>query len=41
MIQRYRAWHKMFKEIGQVKRIRFDDDGNVSTVLFKGKRLWS
>lgn len=37
MIQRYRAWHKMFKEIGQVKRIRFDDDGNVSTVLFKGK----
>lgn len=27
----------MFKEIGQVKRIRFDDDGNVSTVLFKGK----
>lgn len=37
MIPKFKAWHKMFEEIGQVKRIRFDDDGNVSTVLFKGK----
>ena len=37
MIPRYRAWHKTWEEMGQVKRIRFDDDGNVTTVLFKGK----
>lgn len=34
---RFRAWHKTWEEMGQVKRIRFDDDGNVTTVLFKGK----
>lgn len=39
MIPRYRAWHKTWDELGQVRRIRFDDDGNVSTVLFKGKIL--
>jgi len=34
---RFRAWHKTWEEMGKVKRIRFDDDGNVSTVLFMGK----
>lgn len=34
---KFRAWHKTWEEMGKVKRIRFDDDGNVSTVLFKGK----
>lgn len=36
-IPRFRAWHKTWEEMGNVKRIRFDDEGNVSTVLFKGK----
>ena len=36
-IPRFRAWHKKWEEMGNVKRIRFDDDGNISTVLFKGK----
>lgn len=39
MISKYRAWHKTWEEMGKVKRIRFDDDGNVTTVLFKGKLL--
>lgn len=39
MIPRYRAWHKTWEEMGKVKRIRFDDDGNVTTVLFKGETL--
>lgn len=34
---RFRAWHKTWEEMGKVKRVRFDDDGNVTTVLFKGK----
>lgn len=34
---RFRAWHKTWEEMGKVKRIRFDDDGNVSKVLFMGK----
>ena len=37
MIPRYRAWHKIWKEMGKVKRIRFDDEGDVCTVLFRGK----
>lgn len=37
MIQKYRAWHKTWEEMGIVRRIRFDDDGNVTTILFKGK----
>jgi len=36
---RFRAWHKTWEEMCRVKRIRFDDDGNVTTVLFKGKDL--
>lgn len=39
MIPKFRAWLKMWKEMGKVKRIRFDDDGNVTTVLFKGETL--
>ena len=39
MIPKYRAWHKTWEEMGKVKRIRFDDDGNVNTVLFIGKDL--
>lgn len=37
MIPKFRAWHKTWEEMGKVKRIRFDDDGNVTTVLFKEK----
>ena len=39
MIPRYRAWQKTWEELGSVKRIRFDDDGNVTSVFFKGKTL--
>lgn len=34
---RFRAWYKTWEEMGKVKRIRFDDDANVTTVLFTGK----
>lgn len=37
MIPKFRAWHKTWEEMGKVRRIRFDDDGNVTTVLFRGK----
>lgn len=36
---RFRVWHKTWEEMGKVKRIRFDDDGNATTVLFIGKDL--
>ena len=39
MIPKFRAWHKTWEEMGKVKRIRFDDDANVTTVLFIGKDL--
>lgn len=39
MIPKFRAWHKTWEEMGRVKRIRFDDDGSVTTVLFIGKDL--
>lgn len=39
MIPKFRAWHKTCEEMGIVKRIRFDDDGNATTVLFMGKHL--
>ena len=39
MIPRFRAWHKTWEEMGKVKRIRFDDEGNVTTVLFRGREL--
>lgn len=37
MLPKFRSWNKTWKEMGKVKRIRFDDEGNVTTVLFKGK----
>ena len=36
---KFRAWHKTWEELGKVKRIRFDGEGNVTTVLFEGKIL--
>lgn len=40
MIPKFRAWHKIWEEMGKVKRIRFDDDdGNMSKVLFIGKKF--
>jgi hypothetical protein len=39
MIPKFRAWYKEWKEMGKVKRIRFDDDGNVTRVLVKGREL--
>ena len=39
MIPRYRVWHKTWEEMGEVKRIRFNDEGNITTVLFEGKIL--
>ena len=39
VLLRFRAWHKTWEEMGIVKRIRFDDDGNATTVLFMGKHL--
>lgn len=39
MIPKFRAWHKTWEEMGKVKRIRFDDDGNMTNVLFKGETL--
>lgn len=37
VLLRFRAWHNTWEEMGKVKRIRFDDEGNVSTVLVIGK----
>lgn len=39
MIPKYRAWYKEWKEMGRVGQIRFDLDGSVSVVLFKGNYL--
>nr|DAN66841.1 MAG TPA: YopX protein [Caudoviricetes sp.] len=39
MIPKYRAWYKEWKEMGRVGGIRFDLDGSVSVVLFKGNYL--
>lgn len=36
---RFRAWHNTWEEMCEAKRIRFDDEGNVTTVLFIGKNL--
>lgn len=36
---RFRAWHNTWEEMCKAKRIRFDDEGNVTTVLFIGKNL--
>lgn len=39
MIPKFRAWYKEWKEMGRVGEIRFDLDGSVSVVLFKGNYL--
>lgn len=40
MKPKFRAWHKTWEEMGKVKRIRFDDDdGNMTKVLFIGKKF--
>lgn len=38
---KFRAWHKTWEEMGKVKRIRFDDEGNITTVLVKGQAFGS
>lgn len=38
---KFRAWHKTWEETGKVKRIRFDDEGNITTVLVKGQAFGS
>ena len=37
---KFRAWHKSWKEFGKVGKISFDDEEDVSTVLFKGKFIF-
>ena len=37
MIPKYRAWHKTWEEMCKVKRIRFNDDENITTVFVVGK----
>lgn len=39
MILKFRAWYKRWEEMGRVGEIRFDLDGSVSVVLFKGNYL--
>ena len=39
MIPKFRAWYKEWEEMGRVGEIRFDLDGSVSVVLFKGNYL--
>ena len=41
MIPKFRAWHKTWEELGKVKRIRFDDEGNISTVFIQSETLGS
>ena len=41
MIPKYRAWRKTWEEMGEVKRIRFNDEGNITTVFVVGKTLGS
>lgn len=41
MTPKYRAWHKPWEEMGKVKRIRFDDEGNISTVFIQSETLGS
>ncbi len=41
MIPKFRAWNKTYKEMGVVKRIRFDDEGNVATVLIRNRAFGS
>lgn len=41
MIPKFRAWHNTWEEMCEVKRIRFDDEGNITTVLVKGEAFGS
>ena len=41
MIPRYRAWHKVWEEMCKVKRIRFDEEGNITKVLVRGEAFGS
>ena len=38
---RFRAWHNTWEEMCEVKRKRFDDEGNITTVLVKGEAFGS
>lgn len=37
MIPKFRAWHKIWEEMCKVKRIRFNDEENITTVFVVGK----
>lgn len=37
MKPKFRAWHKTCEEMGKVKRIRFDDEGDITTVFVVGE----
>ena len=37
MIPKFRAWHKTREEMRKVKRIRFNDEENITTVFVVGK----
>ena len=37
MIPKFRAWQKTWEEMCKVKRLRFDDEGNVTKALVYGK----
>lgn len=37
MIPKYRAWHKTWEEMCKVKRIRFNDEEDITTVFVVGK----
>ena len=41
MRPKFRAWHKTWEELGKVKRIRFDNEGNISTVFIQSETLGS
>lgn len=37
MTPKFRAWHKTWEEMCKVKRIRFNDEENITTVFVVGK----
>lgn len=41
MIPKFRGWHKTWGEMCKVKRIRFDDEGNITKVLVRGEAFGS
>ena len=38
---RFRAWHNTWEKMCEVKRIRFDDERNITIVLLKGEAFGS